>query len=95
VDYQPRPIDTRAVSLPEELHDLVELLAESAHDQWALLRFSQGWIFGPERDDALKRHPCLVPYSELPDSEREYDRRTAIETLKAVVALGYELRRRP
>ncbi len=92
-NYQPRPIDTSAVSLPTELLALTERLAENAHDIWAQQRLAQGWTYGPQRDDATKQHPCLVPYADLPESEKEYDRRTAMETLKAIVALGYGIDR--
>ncbi len=92
--YRPEPIDTAGITLPEELLELTERLAEHAHDIWALRRLEEGWTYGPERDDAGKKHPCLVPYSELPESEKEYDRNAAMQTLKAIVALGYEIRRR-
>ena len=87
--YQPKPIDTSHVELSEDLLELTELLAAHAHDVWALQRISEGWSFGPERDDAEKRHPDLVPYEDLSDSEKEYDRRAAMETLKAILTLGY------
>ncbi|MGO9463905.1 MAG: RyR domain-containing protein [Isosphaeraceae bacterium] len=90
--YQPRPLDTSAVLLPASLHGLQERLAENAHDVWAITRIAQGWSYGPHRDDANKKHPCLVPYSELPESEKEYDRNTAVETLKAILVLGYTVR---
>ncbi|MDH3226015.1 MAG: RyR domain-containing protein [Thermoleophilia bacterium] len=89
--YEPQPIDTSRVKLPEELEQLVELLAENAHDNWSLQRMSEGWTYGPARDDVAKTHPDLVPYADLPDSEREYDRRTAMESLRAIVALGYRI----
>lgn len=92
-NYFPRPIDTDAVALPDELIALTERLAEHTHDVWATQRLSQGWTYGSARDDANKKHPCLVAYSDLPDAEKEYDRRTALGTLKAVLALGYTISR--
>ena len=91
--YQPKPIDTSAVELPEGIQALVERLAEHNHDIWALGRLAAGWTWGPERNDATKKHPDLCPYSELPDSEKQYDRNAAIETLKAILALGYRIAR--
>jgi RyR domain len=91
--YQPRPIDTGAVTLTPELLALTEKLAEHAHDLWAQERLDKGWTHGPRRDDALKQHPCLVPYAELSDAEKEYDRIAALGTLKAVLALGYRISR--
>ena len=76
------------------LGELLERLAENAHDHWATLRLERGWRWGPMRDDEQKTHPDLVPFAELPESEKDFDRRTAEETLKAIVALGYEISRR-
>ncbi|MEZ5940615.1 MAG: RyR domain-containing protein [Planctomycetaceae bacterium] len=87
--YTPHPLDTSDVVLPETLLDLLERLAENTHDVWAAQRISDGWTYGSKRDDANKKHPCLVPYADLPEAEKEYDRKTAGETLKAVLAMGY------
>ncbi len=91
--YIPNPIDTTNVELSEELLDLVELLAENTHDNWAEGRFAEGWTYGPVRNDELKQHPCLIPYNELPDSEKEYDRVTSMETLKAIRKLGWIIKK--
>lgn len=91
LDYQPKPIDTLNVTLTPEILELTERLAESAHDIWARQRLSEGWTLGPERSDQRKETPCLVAYNELPDSEKQYDRNAALETLKAIVALGYRI----
>jgi len=80
--YTPRPIDTSTITLPNDLSSLTEKLAESTHDQWALQRLSEGWTHGEKRDDAAKTHPSLIPYADLSESEKEYDRITALETLK-------------
>jgi hypothetical protein len=89
--YQPEPIDTSRVTLDKEVRELTELLARNAHDIWARQRLADGWRFGPKRNDQKKEHPCLVPYEELPESEKEYDRNAAMETLKAILALGYRI----
>jgi ryanodine receptor 2 len=89
--YKPQPIDTSGVVLPSKIVALGERLAENAHDVWALQRISEGWVLGSKRDDSKKEHPCLVPYAELPESEKVYDRNAAMETLKAIMALGYRL----
>lgn len=89
--YIPQPLDTSDVTLPESLMPLVEALAENVHDTWAKGRMDAGWTYGPVRDDAKKRHPCLVPYGELPESEKAYDRDTAISTLKLICKMGYEI----
>lgn len=86
-------MDTEDVRLPEELNELVEQMAKNVHEVWAQTRIQQGWTWGPERNDALKHHPCLVPYEDLPESEREYDRNTSIETLKLICKLGFKISR--
>lgn len=89
--YEPNPINTDNISLPDELIDLTEKIAENVHENWVAQRISEGWVYGEKRDDAKKTTPCMIPYSELPDSEKEYDRVTAIQTLKLIVALGYKI----
>lgn len=90
-EYIPRPVDTSDVVLPDELQPLVELMAKNVHDIWAEGRIADGWKYGQKRDDRLKTHPCLVPYEELPDSEKEYDRNTAIGTLKLILKQGFTI----
>jgi hypothetical protein len=92
--YEPQPIDTSKVALSADLHELLELLARNNHDHWAQKRRSEGWRHGSMRNDNKKQHPDLVDYDELPESEKDYDRKSVIETLKAIIALGYEIRRR-
>ena len=89
--YTPRPIDTSNVTLPPEIDDLIEQLSEHNHNVWSRGRLQSGWTLGPERDDAKKEHPCLIPYNELPENEKEVDRHTATQILKAIVALGFRI----
>lgn len=95
MEYVPRPINTGDVALPPELAPLTERLAENAHDLWAAQRLAQGWTYGPQRDDTAQRHPCLVPYDQLPEGEKEYDRIAALGTLKAMLKLGYTIQPPP
>jgi hypothetical protein len=89
--YEPKPIDTANVELARDIQPLIERLAEHNHDLWAEQRIAQGWKFGKERNDQRKEHPCLVAYSQLPESEKVYDRNAATGTLKAILALGYRI----
>jgi RyR domain-containing protein len=91
VDYRPAPHDTSNVRVPPEIAGLTELLAKNAHENWARQRMEDGWRWGPRRDDAKKEHPSLVAYEELSEEEKRYDRRTAMETIKAILALGYRI----
>ena len=90
-DYAPKPMDTSRVDLPESLKELTELLAENVHENWAAGRLADGWRYGNVRDDAHRRTPCLVPYAQLSEEEKDYDRKTALETLKTILALGYRI----
>lgn len=89
--YKPQPIDISNVKLPIELEVLVEEMSKNVHEVWAKTRISQGWTYGEHRDDELKTHPCLVPYEELPEEEKEYDRNTSIGTLKLIMKLGFRI----
>ncbi len=89
--YEPRPTDTSEVILPEELLALTEEIAENVHDVWAAGRIAEGWIYGTKKDAEKKETPLLVPYAELPESEKEYDRNTALETIKLIMKLGYQI----
>lgn len=95
VTYKPQPIDTSRVALSTDLDDLIERLAANNHDHWARQRIAEGWRFGQRRDDQAKTHPDLKPYDELPESEKEYDRISVVETLKAIIGLGYVIKKGP
>ena len=89
--YIPNPVDTKDVKLPEGLEALCEQIARNTHEVWARGRMAEGWRYGPARDDSHKLHPGLVPYEDLPESEKEYDRRTTLESLKVIYKFGYEI----
>ena len=89
--YKPEPIDTSDVILPEELLALTEKIAENVHNVWAVGRISEGWSYGKVKDLEKKTTPLLIAYDELPESEKGYDRNTALETLKLIVKLGYSI----
>ena len=89
--YVPKPAQTDDIVLSEELNSLVEAMAKNVHEVWAESRILQGWTYGPERNDALKHHPCLVPYEDLPEVEKAYDRDTAVGTLKLICKLGFKI----
>jgi class 3 adenylate cyclase/tetratricopeptide (TPR) repeat protein len=91
MSYQPTPFDTTGVKLPDDIYELVEQLAQNTHDVWAAQRLADGWRYGRNRDDYKKEHPDLVPYAALPDSEKEYDRKMAMEILLAMLAMGYRI----
>lgn len=93
-DYEPQPVNLSEIQLTEELSELQEAIAENAHDVWAAARIREGWSYGAKRDDANKKHPDLIPYSALPDSEKDYDRLMALDTIKLVKKLGFDIVKR-
>ena len=90
-NYIPQPIDTKDLGLPKELSSLAEEIAKNVHEVWSVGRMKEGWTYGEERNDAEKHHPCLVPYEELTETEKEYDRNTSQETLKLIMKLGFRI----
>ena len=95
LDALPAPIDTSGEALSPELIRLTERMAENAHNVWMQGRLREGWRWGPERSDARLETPCLVPYDQLPEGEKEYDRAVATETLKLIQRLGFDIVPRP
>ena len=89
--YEPTPINTSGIELPASLDPLIEKLSAHNHDIWAQGRIAEGWTWGEKRDDAARKHPDLVPYAQLPEGEKQYDRNSVLESLKAIVALGYQI----
>lgn len=90
-NYEPKPVDINDIKLPEELGRLVEQMAKNVHEVWAESRIKQGWKYGKQRDDTLKTHPCLIPYEQLPEVEKAYDRDTALSTLKFICKMGFKI----
>lgn len=90
-EYKPTPVDTQSIELPEELNSLVEEMSKNVHEVWAQTRIAQGWTYGEERNDTEKKHPCLVPYEELSEDEKTYDRNTSVETIKLILKLGFKI----
>ena len=83
--------DTKDFALPAELNGLIEEMSKNVHEVWAETRISQGWTYGEKRDDKMKKHPCLVPYEELSEEEKTYDRNTSVETIKLILKLGFKI----
>ena len=93
-EYEPHPIDVDQIPLDGDLEELQEAIAENAHDVWAEARIKEGWTYGKERDDAKKQNPDIIPYTALPESEKEYDRIMAFKTIKLVKKLGFDIVKR-
>ena len=89
--YKPKPINTKDIKLSDDILELSELLAKNTHENWSQERIDQGWSYGEKRDDDKKYHPGLIPYEDLSEGEKDFDRRTSMETLKAILSLGYKI----
>jgi hypothetical protein len=62
--------------------------AEQLHSSWLKFKIRDGWIFGVEKDEAKKTHPCLVPYDDLPANQKYKDtlfQTTVSEMLSSIV----------
>ena len=46
---------------------------EDSHNNWMREKIRDGWIWGEFKDPERKKHPCLVPYGELPLEQRIKD----------------------
>lgn len=94
LSYQPKPLDTSSIQLPDEIKELQEKLAENIHETWAMQRMQQGWTYGHERNDQKREHPNLIPYHQLTEEDKDYDRNTVMETLKMIILLGYSIQKK-
>ena len=90
-EYIPKPAEISDIELPSELLELSEVIAKNVHEVWSQNRINEGWSYGETRNDELKQTPCLVPYEELSEIEKDYDRNTAMNTLKLIMKLGFEI----
>lgn len=91
--YEPEPIDISSIDLSPDLLELTELLSKNTHENWAAARIRNGWSYGPRRDDDKKETPSLVPYDDLPETEKEYDRILTVNLLKVIKKLGFKITR--
>jgi hypothetical protein len=67
------------------------LLAEVEHERWCAFMQSQGWKPGSPRDNVRKIHPSLVPWAQLPDSERKKDVEAVVELVWVLADVGLEV----
>lgn len=91
MEYIPKPLDVSNVALPEGLEELTESLSKNVHEVWAAGRIADGWRYGLVRDEIKKEHPCLIPYEDLSEEEKDYDRATALSTIRYILSKGYKI----
>ncbi|XP_054910410.1 ryanodine receptor 3 isoform X4 [Poeciliopsis prolifica] len=86
--FIPTPVDTSQIVLPPHLDNIRDKLAENIHELWGMNKIELGWTYGKVRDDNKRQHPCLVDFSKLPETEKNYNVQMSSETLKTLLALG-------
>lgn len=90
-EYIPKPMDTSGIVVPEDIKELQEIISKNTHEVWSKGRMDEGWVYGEHLDYVKKTHPSLIPYEELSEAEKDYDRRTSMETLKIILNMGYKI----
>ncbi|KAM9788016.1 ryanodine receptor 3-like isoform 3-T3 [Syngnathus typhle] len=86
--FIPTPVETSQIVMPPHLEKVRDKLAENIHELWGMNKIELGWSYGKIRDDNKRQHPCLVDFSKLPETEKNYNLQTSTETLKTLLALG-------
>ncbi|KAI2654040.1 Ryanodine receptor 2 [Labeo rohita] len=86
--FIPKPVDTSQIVMPPHLEKVRDRLAENIHELWGMNKIELGWSYGKIREDNKRQHPCLVDFSKLPETERNYNLQMSTETLKTLLALG-------
>ncbi|XP_030299704.1 ryanodine receptor 3 isoform X4 [Sparus aurata] len=86
--FIPTPVETGQVVMPLHLEKVRDKLAENIHELWGMNKIELGWSYGKIRDDNKRQHPCLVDFSKLPETEKNYNLQMSTETLKTLLALG-------
>ncbi len=90
-EYIPRPVDTSDVEVSDEILEIAELMARNTHEIWSKGRMDEGWVYGEKQDREQKTHPSLVPYDELSEEEKDFDRRTSLGALKFLLKMGFKI----
>ncbi|KAM7395128.1 hypothetical protein PAMA_006737 [Pampus argenteus] len=92
-NFDPKPINTANISLPEKLDYIANKYAEHSHDKWSSEKMSAGWKHGDNVDEQAKTHPLLKPYKALSEKERETYRWPIKESLKSMLSMGWNIER--
>ncbi|XP_072301849.1 ryanodine receptor 3 isoform X1 [Eucyclogobius newberryi] len=92
-NFDPKPINTGNISLPEKLEYIANKYAEHSHEKWSSEKMSAGWTLGDSIDDQAKTHPLLKPYKSLSEKERETYRWPVKESLKSMLAMDWNIER--
>ncbi|XDC62019.1 hypothetical protein R6Z07M_013201 [Ovis aries] len=85
-NFDPRPVETLNVIIPEKLDSFINKFAEYTHEKWAFDKIQNNWSYGENIDEELKTHPMLRPYKTFSEKDKEIYRWPIKESLKAMIA---------
>ncbi len=91
MDYQPKPERFEHIKMPEEVQNVLEAAARNIHEVWAENKLKEDWRYGEALDYEKKTHPSLIPYEQLPERQKLYDRETAMYTIKFLLNTGFQI----
>jgi len=46
---------------------------QNSHENWLAVKENEGWVYGEEKDELKKTHPCMLPYNQLPEQQKLKD----------------------
>uniref|UniRef100_A0A452GAX0 Ryanodine receptor 2 n=1 Tax=Capra hircus TaxID=9925 RepID=A0A452GAX0_CAPHI len=92
-NFNPQPVDTSNITIPEKLEYFINKYAEHAHDKWSMDKLANGWIYGEIYSDSSKVQPLMKPYKLLSEKEKEIYRWPIKESLKTMLAWGWRIER--
>nr|XP_037842109.1 ryanodine receptor 2 isoform X4 [Chlorocebus sabaeus] len=92
-NFNPQPVDTSNITIPEKLEYFINKYAEHSHDKWSVDKLANGWIYGEIYSDSSKVQPLMKPYKLLSEKEKEIYRWPIKESLKTMLAWGWRIER--
>ncbi|KAG5262307.1 hypothetical protein AALO_G00273740 [Alosa alosa] len=92
-NFNPQPVDTSNVVIPEKLDNFIIKFAEHSHERWSMDKLTKGWVHGDQLCEFTKTHPLLKPYKSLSEKDKEIYRGPIKESLKTILAWGWLIER--
>ncbi|XP_074393630.1 ryanodine receptor 2 isoform X12 [Zonotrichia albicollis] len=92
-NFNPQPVDTSNITIPEKLEYFINKYAEHAHDKWSMEKFANGWTYGETFSESAKVQPLMKQYKLLSEKEKEIYRWPIKESLKTMLAWGWRIER--
>uniref|UniRef100_A0A8C3CVW0 Ryanodine receptor 2 n=1 Tax=Cairina moschata TaxID=8855 RepID=A0A8C3CVW0_CAIMO len=92
-NFNPQPVDTSNITIPEKLEYFINKYAEHSHDKWSMEKFANGWTYGETYSESAKVQPLMKQYKLLSEKEKEIYRWPIKESLKTMLAWGWRIER--